>query len=422
MGSRQNNYRSTVLFVLGAVVFALLVSGCARHHVVEKPNYYRQLPPGVMGLEKLTDPSEYPDFALGYYNRDGLAEAIERSIDYLANHPSSEEFFPYLSISHEDAIRSLRAFHEIVTTAESAEILRSRIVSDFDVYRSVGADERHIVLFTGYCEPILDGSLTRTAQFKYPIYRLPPDLIKDKYGKCLGRRLASGATVPYYYTRKEIDIDGVLAGKGLELFYLKDPLDVYIAQVQGSAIIRLPDGTERRVGYAGKNGYPYTSVGRKLVQKKMLAKHELSLQGIRNYFQANSALLQECLNWNESYVFFRAAEDGPYGCINQKLTAYRSIATDKSIFPRACIAFADTRVPAEGIGKSIIERPFKSFMLDQDTGGAIRTPGRADIFMGTGDNAELLAGRTYAEGHLYYIFLKPSLVQGTGAAFTTEIE
>lgn len=382
--------------------------GCAGRRVAQKPDYYRKLPPGIMALEKITDPKDYPDFAKGFYEKDGLVDAIDRSIDYLANHPSSQKYFPYLDITHERAVNSLLAFRKIVLETQNPEDFKARIVSDFDVYRSVGADESHVVLFTAYCQPILNGSLTKSGEYQYPLYSLPPDIVKDDEGRCLGRRDESGQLVPYY-TRKQIDGDGVLADKGLELVYLADPLDAYVAQVQGSALIRLLDGKLLEIGYAGKNEYPYTSVGLALVEEGKLKEHELSLQGIRNYFQAKPKELYPSLFRNESYVFFRPTSGGPFGCLNQRVTPHRTLATDKGIFPRACIAYVETRLPTMGIGRTVHNRPFNAFMLDQDTGGAIRTPGRADIFMGTGPDAERLAGRTFAEGKLYYIFLKPNV-------------
>jgi len=399
-----------LLLALWLVAFA----GCATHRVARRPDYYRKLPPGIMALQKVTDPREYPDFARGYEQRDSLAEAVDHSINYLSRHPSSRKYFPYMAITHERALAGLRAFRQMLDQCRSADELRARIVSDFDVYRSVGADARHAVLFTAYCQPILDGSLVKTGRFRYPLYQLPPDLVKDEEGLCQGRRTGAGG-LEAYYTRRQIDGDAALASRGLELAYVADLFDAYIAQVQGSAIIKLPDGSEFQIGYAGSNGYPYTSIGQWLVKKGRLAPEQLSLQGLRRYFSARPEELEDCLFRNDRYTFFVPADGGPYGSLNQPLTPYRSLATDKSIFPRACIAFVETRLPRADAAGRIVAQSFSSFMLDQDTGGAIRTPGRADIFMGTGPDAVRLAGRMAAEGKLYYIFLKPSVAaRGAG--------
>jgi membrane-bound lytic murein transglycosylase A len=364
------------------------------------PDYSRELPPGTMALRKVTDPLFYPDFAPGFARRDGLVQAVDRSLEYLAK-PSSKQYFPYLDITHDRVLKSLQAFKEILSQAASGSDLHRRILERFEVYESVGWDGSGTVLFTAYCEPIYDGRLESTAEFRYPLYRLPPDLVKDKDGKCLGRKQADGSLAPWP-GRREIEEGNLL--KGQELVWLRDPLEVYIVHVQGSGRIRLPDGTEMRVGYAGKTDQPYVSLGKELVKDGRIRKEEMSLQRIRDHFRNSPSQVREYTYRNPSYVFFTQREGGPYGSLNAPLTPLHSIATDKGVFPRAALAFAVTALPQA----TTVPQPFSSFLLDQDTGGAIRSAGRCDIFYGSGPDAELRAGHTQNEGRLYYIFLRDS--------------
>ncbi|MDQ7779141.1 MAG: MltA domain-containing protein, partial [Planctomycetota bacterium] len=193
---------------------------------------------------------------------------------------------------------------------------------------------------------------------------------------------------------------------GQELVYLKDRFDVHVVHVQGSARIKLPDGREMKIGYAGKTDRPYMSVGLALVRDGKIAKDGLSLQAMREYFKAHPADLDRYLYENQLYVFFKEQDGGPWGSLNALVTPYRTIATDKTVFPRGCIAFVETKLPAAGPGGGVAQAAYYGFALDQDTGSAIRAAGRCDVYLGVGPDAEKLAGQTYAEGKLYYIFLK----------------
>jgi membrane-bound lytic murein transglycosylase A len=367
-------------------------------------DYSKPLPPGVMALRKLTDPKDYPDFGSGFRNRQGLVEAIDHSLDYYRK-PSSKQFFPYLDISHERAVKTLEIFKQVLAEAKDPSDLNRRIADRFDVYISVGCDNVGTVLFTGYCTPIFNGSLQRTPEYRYPLYKLPPDLVKKPDGTPVGRHTPGGEIVPYY-TRREIETRQLFAGKGLELVWLRDPLEVYIAHVQGSARIRLPDGKEIVVGYAGKTDRPYTSMGLAMVADGKFSADELSLQKIMDYFGKHPHELRHYMHKNDSYVFFTMSEGGPFGSLNTPVIRHRTIATDKSVFPRGLIAYCVTKVPQMRTRDQVTMEPFYSFALDQDTGGAIRSAGRCDIYMGVGDDALLLAGRTRAEGKLYYLAVK----------------
>jgi membrane-bound lytic murein transglycosylase A len=369
-------------------------------------DYGRPLPPGADALHKLdamidVRPAWYAD-------RESLLAALDQSIRYFT-YPSSRRHYPVQSITHAQAAASLAAFREILTESPTPDAFQARIEDAFDVYESVGCDNAGTVLFTGYYTPIFEASRTPTDVFRWPLYRMPPDLVKDDEGNCLGRRTADGGLVPYY-TRGEIAA-GALAGH--ELVYLASRFDAYICTIQGSAKLRLRDGTLMGVGYAAHNGKPYTSVGRRLVADGLLAASELSLAKLRRFFRRRPELTDAYLPLNERYVFFRETDAPPTGSLGLPVTPLRSLATDKRLFPRGALCLVDTELPKE-TGPGVIERAaFRHFMLDQDTGGAIRAPGRADIYVGVGDAAGRIAGATYAEGRLYYLFLKPGRASGS---------
>ncbi len=387
------------------LILPLLLLGCrSKPAPAEVKDYARPLPAGMMALEKI-DPSQYPDFGRGFlHDPAGLLASIENSMLWFSK-PSSKKPYPYLDVSHDRAKRSLESFKRLVQTAKSPEELNQGIVSGFDVYRSVGYDGRGTVFYTGYCEPIYRGSRTPTATFNVPIYRLPPDLVKGDGGVCLGRKTPEGGLVPYY-TRREIDTLKTLAGKGLEIAYLSSKLEAYICHVQGSARVKLDDGTELRLGYAGKNEHAYTSMGALLVNDGRVPRDKMSLTAIKEYFAAHPEELDYYMYQNPSYVFFQENQGGPFGCLGVAVTPYHSVATDKAVFPAGSMAFYDTVVPAYTSPDTIGFTPMGRFALDQDRGGAIRSAGRSDIFLGTGPPAERLAGFTQNEGKLYYVFVK----------------
>ncbi|MBU0756197.1 MAG: MltA domain-containing protein [Planctomycetes bacterium] len=398
--------RRAGIFAAGLVVilfFTCCVAVKPPPEPTAKLDYARPLAPGEKALQRVS-PEEYPDFSWGFTHRRELLKAVDESIAYL-NKPSSRMHFPVEGITHERVQKSLDRFKEIVRASSSSKEFAQSIENEFEVYMSTGCDGRGTVLFTGYCEPIVPASLEETSRYRYPLYRLPDDLVKDSEGTTLGRRTSSGSMVPYY-TREEIDEGQVLKGQGLELAWLEHPLDAFIIHVQGSASLRLPDGTLLKIGYAGKNGRPYNSLGQALVRDGKLGADEVSLDSIRRHFQGNPAELLPYLYQNESYIFFVEHEGGPYGSIGAEVTPYRTVATDKSVFPRASLTFLDTHLPTRDAKGQVGYKTYRGFALDQDTGGAIRSAGRVDVFMGTGSEAEFLAGRTKHEGKIYYLFLR----------------
>lgn len=378
-----------------AFALALVFSACK-----SLPDYGRALPEGAPALLPLEPGEPRPKIAPQWEDRLEVLTALEQSLAWTKKE-SSKRFFPIEGVSHERALASLERMRDLLATAANAQEFEQRVSDEFTIYKSAGWNGTGGgVLFTGYCTPILDGRLAKDATYRYPLYALPPDLVKGPDGAILGRKTESG--VEPYPTRGVIEASAMLAGQGLELAWLKDPIDAYIAHVNGSAFIELEDGEMLRLGYSGKNGQRYTSLGQELVKDKKLAKDSVSLAKIRQWAHENPGEVEQYLTRNDSFVFFTKIDGNPRGSLNVPVSAFRSLATDKTLFPRGAIVFVDTHLGA----KSNTGVDLEQFLFDQDTGGAIRTAGRADIYLGVGPEAEALAGRTRAEGQLYYFFLK----------------
>jgi len=407
------------LFATLALCFSSsrLLVGC--HGLNEEPwqppradkDYGKPLPPGQLALRKIP-PERYPDFRPAFEDRAGLEQAVRHSLDYLSR-PSSRRYFPYGDVSHPRAVRSLQEFLAVLGEARSPDELDKLIRERFEVYQSVGCDDRGTVYFSGYYTPIFEGRKQADGRFRYPLHKFPPDLVKTDDGETLGRRNPDGSITPYY-TRAEIDERQPLRGQ--ELAWLKDPFEAYVVTVQGSAKLRLQDGSLWELGYSGNNGYEYNPIAMALIADGKIRRDELSLQTLMRYFSQHPEDIPVYTRQNPRYVFFKETSGGPYGSINVPVTPRRSLATDKQVFPRACLAYAVTPLPRQE-GGQIRTQPYAGFLLDQDTGGAIRAAGRADVYFGVGPGAEALAGRTGAEGALYYIFVRdmPDMAATAGA-------
>ncbi len=260
-------------------------------------------------------------------------------------------------------------------------------------------------LVTGYYEPVLDGSRTRSDRFRYPVYGVPEDLVvvdlvslhPDLAHRRLRGRLEGRRLVPYW-SRADIEGGGRALGAPV-LAWVADPVELFFLQIQGSGQVRTPDGQRVRLGYADQNGHPYRSLGRHLVDRGELALEQASMQGIKAWAAANPAKMQAALNENPSYVFFREMPpaDGPTGALGVPLAAGYSIAVDPRHIPLGAPVFLDTTWP-------LSPKPLQRLVLAQDTGGAIRGAVRADFFWGTGDEAGALAGRMRQRGAMWLLW------------------
>lgn len=367
--------------------------------------YDYQLADGEYGIERLPYGEAWPDFSIGWQRREELLEASRNSLNYLGK-PSSQGFFPVGpgdAITHDRMVRSVEAFATILEESNSSEDFLQSLNADFEVWVARGRSATGDVFFTGYGTPILDGALQQGGAYQFPLYTKPDDLAKADDGTILGRMTSDGGLVPYY-SATELRDNHHLDGK--ELVWLTNPFDAYIAQVQGSAVIRFADGTQYEVGYDGKNGHEYVSVGGILIDEGKIERSELSLQKLRDYFANNPTEASRVLPMNPSFVFFRESAGGPFGCLGQPVTAMHSIATDKDVFPRAALVYIEVRLPDFDPDGKLVQRPVRFFALDQDRGGAIRSAGRCDVYMGLGDNAMARAGHVSSRGRMYYLFLK----------------
>jgi membrane-bound lytic murein transglycosylase A len=289
-----------------------------------------------------------------------------------------------------------------------------QIKNSYDLYRSVGSNSWGKVLFTGYYEPLISCRTTEDAAYTYPLYRRPDDIIEvdlKQFGNNFGTdrlfgRLEGKKVIPYY-TREEIEQQNALSGRGLEVLWCADPVDIYILQVQGSGRADLGNGTIVGVLYDGQNGRPYKSIGKYLIDIGAIEREKVSMPVIREYLRTHPEDVRSILFQNQSYVFFRVEDKPAVGNINVPLTPGRSIATDSRLFPKGALALIRSERPLlaeDGTVKEWI--PFTRFVLNQDTGGAIRGPGRVDLFWGRGWEAELSAGNMKQEGKLYFLVRK----------------
>lgn len=246
-------------------------------------------------------------------------------------------------------------------------------------FRPVLIDDGQDALFTGYFEPELDGDLSPSPRYRYPIYAMPPEAKESNP----------------WLTRRDILGTDVMKGRGLEIAYVDDPVELFFLQIQGSGRIRLPDGNFLRVGYRGANGHPYRSIGVELVRRGVYEAHQVSADVIKNWVRRNPDEGRELLFHNPSYVFFREvsqvpADQGPLGAMNRSVTTKRTIAVD----PDFVRLGSPVWIEKEGA------KPLNRLMIAQDTGSAIKGAQRADVFFGTGDKAGREAGKLRDPGRM----------------------
>lgn len=328
-----------------------------------------------------------------------LLKSIDNSLRYLSSPQAIKDYqkYPISGVTRDRVIRSLTRFRELVRTSRNAAELWAAVQKEFVFYQSIGRDGLGNVLFTAYYEPLYDASRTPTAEYRYPIYRLPPNL--KSWSKP-------------HPTREQLEGKDGLQGskgklKGLELFWLRDRFDAYLIHIQGSAKLRLTDGKITTVGYAGNTAYNYSSIGKALADDGKLPLENLTMPVILQYFQENPQELDNYLPRDRSFVFFQENYGRPAtGSISVPLTADRSIATDKSIMPPGALALIHAPFPYPDANQKLEFRTGSRYVLDQDAGGAIKGAGRVDYFMGTGKVAGERAGMTVSNGYLYYLLLK----------------
>ncbi|MGA2526787.1 MAG: MltA domain-containing protein [Smithellaceae bacterium] len=339
-----------------------------------------------------------------------LELAIERSVQYYETTGRDKVYrIADRSVDSRQLIKTLTAFRALMHEAADNADLSKKITEVFDVYRVAGPDEDGRTLFTGYYEPLLEGSLTESEKYKYPLYRVPDDLIvkrltpnENKIGRIQGSKF-----VPYY-SRREIDVYGVLRGKNLELIWVADPVDLFFLHVQGSGKIKLEDETLLTVSFAQTNGRPFRSVTRFMLDQGKIKSSESSYRSVKAILKEREEQERyEILSYNESYIFFRFVDKEPRGSLGVPVTPGRSLATDPDYFPEGALAFIRLRKPVFDSAGNVKERVnFSRFVLSQDKGSAIKGPGRVDLFCGFGAKAEATAGTLKEKGELYLLLKK----------------
>ncbi len=348
-------------------------------------------------------------------DRESLRAAIHHSIAYLAQLPAERIVGEQpRRLTAKEVLDSVAAFEGLLDRWDCRECWLKELNSRFELVPSSSDPATETVLFTGYYQPVIKASLVPTGQYAYPIYGKPADLIVAEQVKLtpvmsaekVFGRLDAENFIPYY-SRREIDQQGILRGRGYEIAWLESPVDLFFLHIQGSGILQLPDGRRLHVGYAAANGRPYRSIGRLLIDSGKVPQEEMSMQRLRRYFAEHPDEQNEIMAYNESYVFFRFLNDGPLGNIEVPLTPGRSIATDARLFPKGALAFATTEKPIlDGAGQLNGWQPFSRFVANQDSGGAIRGVQRADLYFGTGTDAGAAAGYMNRPGKLYFVLLK----------------
>lgn len=378
-------------FFLLLLLLAGMVSHCAGETIEPVPSHQAPL---------FTDDS----------SSDGLKEAIRINLDYLARQPSEKSArIAGQTVPLTRLIQSLRLFLDILEGNPSPAELDRLVKKKFEIFQATGTkggNASQDMLVTGYYQPVFAGSLTRQPPFLYPLYGVPDDLIQrsggDK-GPAFGR-LENGRVVPYW-TRGEIEIQQRAAGH--ELVWLQDPFDAFLVHIQGSAIIRLPDGSRRGIHFAAKNGHPYQSIGSLLVRSGRLSRQETTMQTIRDYIAAHPAERDGILHANPSFIFFAWTKTpAVIGSLGTELTPGRSIAADHDYMPPGALAFLISRRPVVDTDNSVRWFPLHRFVVVQDSGSAINGSGRVDLFWGTGPQAGAEAGLMKEDGELYFLLAK----------------
>jgi len=341
-----------------------------------------------------------------------LNNAIKQSIRYYKRLSKSYRFtYSDFSYSPQEMIDSMNFFSQLIEDTEP-ENLANKISKQFHVFESKNDQEQ--AFFTAYYEPILMGSAYRTKDCPVPLYEMPPDLkrihvgdFNEKYKNVWITGRVKGSSFVPYESRDKIVYEKVLESRAEVVAFVKNHVELFFLQIQGSGKVCFENDTNCiRVNYSGQNGHPYRAVGRLL--KNKIPKEEMSLQSIKAYLYDHPDDIRRILKYNPSYTFFRIVSEGPLGNIEVPLTAWRSIAMDHKRIPKGGLAFYQTTVP-EYVGEQIDNwKPVQCFALVQDTGGAIRGHGRADIFLGDGKDAEKLAGPMKQTGRIFLLVAKKS--------------
>lgn len=384
-----------------------------------------------LGLE-LLEHAAWP-VLVDEYGAESLLSAIKRQLLWFESQQSYEWKVGKFHFDGPRIKATLTRFRDLYSElGENRSALRSALQREFQMYR-FKFDGRSDVLITGYYAPILKGTIHREGTYQYPLYGTPDDMVfvdsstfnpkmlskgPQSRSARIPARVSNGEVVAYF-SRKEIDGQNALAGRGLELVYLNDYFDAFTFHIQGGGFVKLQSGELMKLNFSAQNGLPYQSIGRMLVDNGSIPQNKISMQALAAWFKAHPQDLYEICYQNPSYVFYEtdgkryaqiAPELFPKGALGFPVTTRRSIATDKRYFPGGALAFIrGHQQSGEQDGGSNSARPFSAFVIDQDTGGAIRK-NHIDWFTGTGEVAQFDAGSLRDDtGEVFFLILNQQM-------------
>jgi membrane-bound lytic murein transglycosylase A len=274
------------------------------------------------------------------------------------------------------------------------------------------------VTFTGYYLASLRGSRTRTPRYRFPLYEPPKDMVRVDLRKfhffnkfpglprSIQARITRTQRVVPYYSRAEIDFQGRLEGKGLEMLWVDSLVDLQALHVQGSGVVALPDGQQVLVGFADSNGLPFRGVGGYLLAEGMIPRNQASTQKVQAFLKAHPELHQRVFSQNARYIFFRKLSGGARGALGVEITPHRTLALEQSLFPSGALGLIETQKPIFEEGKLIRWETFRRLVLNQDAGAAIKGSGRVDLYHGFGGENEQRAGSMHQPGRLFFLLEK----------------
>jgi membrane-bound lytic murein transglycosylase A len=351
--------------------------------------------PGCYGIQVAAQGAPHPEYthlarprvAPDDLQVSGLRKAGQGSLRYFASSRAGGRY----TIGN-DTYTSAQIARSVDTFLRIVDETPPRLLNERIARECRGYSPNQGARFTAYYEPVLEARLQKDARFRYPIYAKPDDATLAAVSA--GGRL----------TRADIDGRGVLAGRGLEIAYLDDPIALYFLHIQGSGRLRLADGRIVRINFAGSNGLPYTSIGRHMIDKGMTTAG--SAVGMRTFLRSAAPdIRNQILFQNPRYIFFRTVAleeaDGPIGSLGVPLVAGRSIATDSRYVPPGSVVYIKTKVPVlDSRGTVVGWNEMARFTFNHDTGSAIKGPGRADIYWGEGDRAGMTAGFVNGPGEM----------------------
>ena len=388
------------------LIIIVLLIGCTSSTTTENPR-----PVSIAEINALKLESS-PDL-------EALQRALGHSIEYYERLPTDQRFqYGSFGYSPEEMIASHQHFLRILDLPEVERL--EKLQQDFLWFESL--NEKNQAFFTGYYEPLLKGSLNESEKFPVPLYGVPSDLVtvnlrnfNEKYGNGILRGKIVDQKFVKYDDRDEISYQNSLQGRATPLAWVNNDIELFFLQIQGSGVIELPNEVLYRVNYADQNGHPYRAIGKILLGE--IPREKMSLKALKEYLYDHPERVQEILNYNPSYTFFRHIPgDGPLGNIEVPLTPERSIAMDHRLVPKGGLVFYETNLPSEiSPSEEILQR----FAVVQDTGGAIRGHGRADIFWGRGTPAEKIAGPMKENGRIFLLVARKEVLNAEREISTT---